>query len=240
MGKMTSVDKKSNQRKVAFFDVDGTIFRSSLLIEIVEELIVRKVFSKNSEAEFLKEKENWINRRGQYEDYIMSVVHSFKKHIQGVPYKTFMEIGEDMVEANYMKTYVYTKNLIKELKAKNYYIIAISQSPKGILDKFCQHLGFDKVYGRMYELGPEDQFTGQSTDEHLIQNKGAIVRRAVEKENLTLKGSVAVGDTEGDIPMLELVDKPICFNPNKKLFQYAKINKWKVMVERKDVVYEIN
>ena len=26
-------------RKVAFFDVDGTIFRSSLLIELVEQLI---------------------------------------------------------------------------------------------------------------------------------------------------------------------------------------------------------
>jgi HAD superfamily hydrolase (TIGR01490 family) len=236
----SELDKKNLvKKKVAFFDIDGTIFRSSLLIEIVEELIRRKVFSKESEAEFLKTKEDWINRHGQYEDYIMAVVQSFVRHIQGVPYKTFMDIAEEMVEKNYKKTYIYTKELIKELKDKNYFVIAISQSPKGILDKFCKHFGFDKVYGRMYELGPEDQFTGKTTDEHLIQNKGNIVRRAVEKENLTLKGSVAVGDTEGDIPMLELVEKPICFNPNKKLYRYAKINKWKVVVERKDVVYEL-
>lgn len=227
------------KRKVAFFDVDGTIFRSSLLIEIVEELIKRNVFSKESAAEFLKTKEDWINRRGQYEDYIMAVVHSFEKHIKGVPYKTFMDIAEEMVEKNYKKTYIYTKDLVKKLKDKDYFIIAISQSPKGILDKFCKHFGFDKVYGRIYELGPEDQLTGKTMDEHIISNKGNIVRRAVEKENLTLKGSVAVGDTEGDIPMLELVDKPICFNPNQKLFRYAKINKWKVVVERKDVVYEL-
>ena len=82
-------------------------------------------------------------------------------------------------------------------------------------------------------------FTGEVIDLHLIANKANIVRRAVEKEKLTLKNSVAVGDTEGDIPMLELVDTPICFNPNAKLYRIAKLNGWKVIVERKDVVYEI-
>ncbi len=51
-------------------------------------------------------------------------------------------------------------------------------------------------------------------DEHLISNKANIVRRAVAKEGLTLHNSVGVGDTEGDIPFLEMVEKPICFNPN--------------------------
>lgn len=237
---IVKIDKQTiEKKKAAFFDVDGTIFRSSLLIEIVEELIDRGVFPKETRKEYLREKENWINRRGQYEDYISAVVSTFINHIKGVPYKSFMEVTEEMVERNYHKTYIYTKNMIVDLKKKGYFVVAISQSPKGVLDKFCKHFGFDKVYGRMYELGPEDQFTGVVTDEHLIENKGAIIKRACEKSNLTLKGSVAVGDTEGDIPMLELVDKPICFNPNAKLYKYAKINKWKVVVERKDVIYEI-
>ncbi|GAI32477.1 unnamed protein product, partial [marine sediment metagenome] len=33
---------------------------------------------------------------------------------------------------------------------------------------------------------------------------------------------VGVGDTESDIAFLKMVEKPICFNPNKKLYQYAK------------------
>jgi hypothetical protein len=44
---------------------------------------------------------------------------------------------------------------------------------------------------------------------------------------------------EGDIPMLELVENPICFNPNAQLYRIAKLNKWKIIVERKDVIYEI-
>jgi HAD superfamily phosphoserine phosphatase-like hydrolase len=130
--------------------------------------------------------------------------------------------------------------LVKNLKQEGYYLLAMSHSPKTVLDKFCRELGFDKVYGRFYELGPGDKFTGKIVDEHLIANKANIIKRAVEKENLTLQGSIAVGDSEGDIPMLELVENPICFNPNDKLYRYAKINKWPVVVERKDVIYRIN
>jgi phosphoserine phosphatase len=76
-------------------------------------------------------------------------------------------------------------------------------------------------------------------DEHLILNKAAILKRAVEKENLTLAHSIGVGDTETDVPFLEMVARPICFNPNMKLYKYAKRMKWDVIVERKDVVYEL-
>jgi phosphoserine phosphatase len=125
------------------------------------------------------------------------------------------------------------------LKKDGYFLVAISQSPKGILDSFCNKMGFNKIYGRFYEIGPSDRFTGETADIHLIANKANIVKRAVLKEKLTLKDSFGVGDTEGDIPMLEMVDNPICFNPNASLFRIAKINKWKVVVERKDVIYEL-
>ena len=66
-----------------------------------------------------------------------------------------------------------------------------------------------------------------------------MIRRAVEKENLTYTDSIAVGDSESDIPMLELVTHPICFNPNSMLFKQAKRCGWEVVVERKDVIYKI-
>ena len=42
-----------------------------------------------------------------------------------------------------------------------------------------------------------------------------------------------------DVPFLELVARPICFNPSSKLYRHAKRNKWNVVVERKDVIYEL-
>lgn len=226
-------------RRVAIFDVDGTIFRSSLLIEVVEALIESEAFPERARIEFQKERLLWLDREGDYESYINAVVAAFRRHLKGVSYGELAEAGERVAELHGKETYRYTRDLLKELKSKGYYLLAVSHSPKIVLDQFCPRLGFDKTYGMMYEVGPQDRFTGAVLDEHLIANKANIVRRAVEKENLTLMHSVGVGDTESDVPFLELVAKPICFNPNLKLYRAAKRLKWKVVVERKDVVYQL-
>ena len=180
-----------------------------------------------------------MDRKGGYDDYIQAVVKVFVQNIKGVAYSDFSRIGEEVVAEQKDRVYRFTRDLIKDLQKKNYFLLAVSHSPKGILDHFCKRLGFDKVYGLIYETGPTDRFTGKITEEAFMLNKAAVVQHAVEKEGLTLKGSIGVGDTESDIPLLELVGEPICFNPNSKLFSHAKRNKWRVVVERKDVVYEI-
>ncbi|MAZ41150.1 HAD-IB family hydrolase [bacterium] len=226
-------------KKVAIFDIDGTIFRSSIVIELVDELVKSGHFPKNAKAGYEKEFYNWLDRKGDYDDYISGVVRMFMKHIKGIPYKDFARVSERAMEENKDRVYRYTRDLVKNLKKEGYFLLAISQSPKTALDPFCKKLGFTKVYGRIYELGPQDRFTGKVVDEHLIENKSYILRRAVEKEGLTLKGSIGVGDTANDVSFLELVENPICFNPDQDLYRHAMRNGWKIIVERKNVIYEL-
>ncbi len=226
-------------QKVAFFDIDGTVFRSSLFIELVEACVAKGIFSPDIRNGYAKEYALWQNREGSYEDYIYAVVDAFMKHIRGVYYGDFADIGRIVVEEQGKHTYRYTRDFIQDLKSKGYYLVAISQSPKTVLDEFCAGLGFDKVYGRIYEIGPRDLFTGIVTEEDFIKDKAQVVNRVLEKENLTREGSIGVGDTEGDIPLLASVEMPICFNPNRVLYEHAQRMKWPVVVERKDVVYTI-
>lgn len=231
--------RMSSQQKVAIFDIDGTIIRSSLFVELTEELVLRGIFPQEAKEEYEAQHKKWVEREGNYEEYISAMVKSFKKHIKGVFYGDLAETAKEVVKNQQKRTYRYTRDLIADLKKKNYFLLAISHSPKTILDYFCPRMGFDKAYGIFYEIGPEDKFTGIVADEHLILNKANILRRALEKDNLSLKGSIGVGDTESDIAFLELVDNPICFNPNAKLYKHACREKWKVVVERKDVIYEL-
>ncbi len=226
-------------QKVAFFDIDGTVFRSSLLIQLVEALIVAEVFPKQVEKEFMAAHQSWRNREGTYEKYIAKVIDVYVRNIKGVHYGVLADIGRAVVAEQSKYVYRYTRDLIQDLKKENYYIVAISQSPKTILDEFCKTYGFDKVYGRIYEIGPQDMFTGETVDVHLIENKATIVRRVFEIEDVTKERSIGVGDTEGDISLLDLVNIPICFNPNKQLYTYATRMDWKIVVERKDVIYEL-
>lgn len=227
-------------RRVAFFDIDGTIFRSSLLIELVEQLISQGLFPAVARERYYDEMLAWRDREGPYDAYIKAVIVTFLEYIKGVHYGELADIGRQVVAIQSKRVYRHTRDLVTKLKHEGYFLVAISQSPKTILDDFCEQYGFDKVYGRFYEIGPQDRFTGAIQDEHLIQNKANIVKRVFDRNpELTREGSIAVGDTDGDIPLLEAVENPICFNPNKALYLHAKRAGWDIVVERKDMIYHI-
>jgi len=227
------------KRKFAIFDIDGTIFRSSLLIESVEALIQAKVLPENIRRIYSHAHRNWLDRKEGYDKYIGAVIKASDSNMKGIPRRQYLRVIKKMVALHKNRVYRYTRDLIRELKNKNYYLLAVSHSPKYIADEFGKKLGFDKVYGRLFEVDAHDKFTGKFMHLDLISDKAKILKRAIEKENLTLQGSIGVGDSEGDIPFLKLVDQPICFNPNSKLYREAKRRSWKVVVERKDMIYKI-
>ena len=145
-------------QKVAFFDIDGTVFRGSLLIELVEELIRSGAFPTEVRSRYHESYTAWRDREESYEKYAWDVVLAFEAHIQGLHYGVLKDAGRRVVESQGRQIYRYTRDLIYDLKKKGYSIVAISQSPKLILDEFCRDHGFDKVYGRIYEIGPRVLF----------------------------------------------------------------------------------
>jgi HAD superfamily phosphoserine phosphatase-like hydrolase len=224
-------------KKVAIFDVDGTIFRSSLLIELVDALIEEEIFPARTSREYARAYQRWLDRKDSYDKYIEGVVRSFMRHMKGVTYSDFMRVSKNVTRFHKNRVYRYTRKLVHDLKKKNYFLLAISNSPKETVEGFCRGLGFHKTYGRMYGLDSKKRFTGRFLYEELVINKANVLRRAILKEHLTLKGSVGVGDSEADIPFLKMVDHAICFNPNTKLYLHAKRAGWQVIVERKDMIY---
>jgi HAD superfamily hydrolase (TIGR01490 family) len=236
---MAGMNTPRKERPVAVFDIDGTLFRSSLLIELVEELIKHEIFPPEASKAYEGARVDWLNRKGEYEPFIRKVVQSFGKYAKGAPYGEVADIAGEIIESKKDRVYRYTRDLVDDLKGKGYFLLAISHSPKFIVDGFAYELGFHKSYGTFYETGASNRFTGTIADEHLIMNKSAVLARAVKKEKLTFKNSYGVGDTESDVSMLTMVENPIAFNPNRILYRHAKKNGWPIVVERKDVIYEL-
>lgn len=226
------------KKRLAIFDVDGTIFRSSLLIRLTEELIDERIFKANVAEHYQKAREAWLNRAGTYEDYIKGVIRAFEGNISGVRYSDLRKIAHRVVAREKGRTYRFTRELVKHLKREGYFVLAISHSPKLAVENFCKTLGFSKVYGLMNEV-KDGRFTKEILYREIVFDKAKILKRTLDKGGLTLKGSVGAGDTESDIPFLKMVDRPICFNPNEKLYKYAKRAGWEIVVERKDVIYKI-
>jgi len=227
-------------QKIAVFDIDGTIFRSSLVIELLYELVECKVFPKSALKLVDKDFFAWLNREGHYEDYINKVVEVYRENIKGKKVKDFERAEQRVIEKHKGKVYRFTRSLIKNLKNKNYIIIAISGSPIGIVEKFSKSFGFNDWIGTEYEVDNK-KFTGKVINDPFFDGKDKALLKFIKdkKLNIDLKQSIAVGDAWGDISLLETVGNPIAFNPSMDLAKVAKEKGWRVVVERKNVIYEI-
>jgi HAD superfamily hydrolase (TIGR01490 family) len=232
------VKRRVKSRKVGVFDIDGTVFRSSLLRELLENLISAGVFPKRARDYYAHAYINWLDRRGSYEKYLSGIVSAYERYIKGTQQHIVWDMAHHVMDFHQNRVYKYTRDLMRDLKKSGYYLLAISGSPFDIVDPFARNMGFDSVYGRLFEVEKNERFTGRILEKSIMARKDRVLKRIIRSEHLTLKDSVGVGDSDSDIPFLNMVDRPIAFNPNIKLFNHAKKKGWEIVVERKDMIYE--
>jgi len=230
---------KQGKNKLAVFDIDGTIFRKNLHFELIEELVYEKIFSSTVKTELVGAYGAWLNNEGTYDQYRIKLVELYGKYIRGCSQTKVIDAAKQVASFNAKRIYILARDMIKKLKKENYLLLTISGSPFEIVKEYAQIFDFDAFYGSVYEVDKNGFYTGRAIFEPTM-NKGAVVKQFVTENNLSLKGSFGMGDTESDASFLELVDRPIAFNPNQNLKAIAEKNHWKIMVEKKDVIYEIN
>lgn len=226
--------------KLAVFDIDGTLFRSSLLIELMNGLVENKIFPEKSQNEINSEYMAWANREGSYGEYLGKVIKVYEKYIAGCSEESVERTVDQVLRREEKKLYRYTRSLINTLKKEKYFLFAISGSPGHILTSFAKDMGFDKYLGGYYEV-VDGVFTGQQPFGNPSLDKKKTLTNFIDKEDkkFDLKNSIGVGDTESDIPFLEMIGNPIAFNPNRKLAEHARKKRWRIIVERKDVIYQV-
>ena len=99
----------------AVFDIDGTIFRSSLLLEITYRAIANGVLPKNLSIELAKYRDPWLNRKHDetYQRYILKIVDDqmilseigilVQQYWNAIPtHFPFVELGEFIVMPNHV------------------------------------------------------------------------------------------------------------------------------------------
>ncbi|HYV33990.1 MAG TPA: HAD-IB family phosphatase, partial [Candidatus Limnocylindria bacterium] len=149
----------NSQKKLAVFDIDGTIFRSSLVIELSHALVDSGVFPKSARTEIKQEYLAWVNRKGSYEAYINKVVKIYIKQISGKRFNQVNTAAQSVINLQKDKVYRFTRDLIKKLKKQNYLLVAISGSPSYIVSAYAKAIGFNLFFGTELEV-KNGKFTG--------------------------------------------------------------------------------
>lgn len=230
----------------AFFDIDGTIYREGLITEVFKKIIKYELVGESkwySEVRpaFIK----WDKRQGDYDTYLLKMVDIYTEAIKGVNKYHIDYIAKKVIEQKGDRVYTFTRERIKWHKEQGHIVMAISGSPIELVREMSMKYNMDDYRGTIYELNDKDEYNGEITPMWDSESKYNAISDMVKKYNIDLSKSFAYGDTSGDFTMLDLVGNPFAINPTRellsKLMECEEIKeKIKVIVERKDVTYNLD
>lgn len=230
----------------AFFDIDGTLYREGLITEVFKKLIKYEIIEPERWFKEVKpDYDRWDKRQGNYDTYLLKMADIYIDAIKGL-HKTQIEyIANKVVTQKGDRVYTFTRDKIKWHKSQGHKIITVSGSPYELVREMASKYGFDDYRGSIYEMDENNIYTGKVKPMWDSESKHKAILELVDKYNLDLENSYAYGDTSGDFSMFKLVKYPTGVNPTKELIDKVlndeKVkNKINIIVERKDVVYNLN
>jgi HAD superfamily hydrolase (TIGR01490 family) len=226
-------------RPFAVFDIDGTLIRWQLYHALNDALARKKLINEKGFDKVRKARMNWKRRSHDlsYRDYEQQLVDLFEQELEGLKVSDLENAAQEVFDEYKDQAYIFTRDLIADLKKKDYLIFAISASPDIIVEKLAHYYKFDDFVASTYSA-KNGIYTGETNV--TLGKKAEILDNLIIKNRATKKASFAVGDSEGDSAMLELVDKPIAFNPNKQLLDHSIQKHWDIVIERKNVIYKLS
>lgn len=224
------------RRKFAAFDIDGTVFRWQLYHELFDALGEAGIADAHDLQNVIDARKKWSARNSSFSEYEEVLVEVMERIIVGLPEARVNELARQIMTNKGQRAYAYTRKLMQDLKAEGYVIVAISGSYQQLVEPFAELYNVDIAIGSGLET-VEGKITRKSRE--IIGHKDVFLKQIVDEHDLSWDDSYAVGDSGGDIAMCELVTHPIAFNPDDKLFAVARQHDWKIVIERKNMIYEL-
>ncbi len=230
----------------AFFDIDGTLYRDSLMVEHFKKLLKYEVIDAALWHDHAKHTyEDWDRRQGNYDDYLLELAQIYIDSMKGLNKHNIDFISDQVINLKGDRVYRYTRARIAWHKCHGHKVIFISGSPSFLVEKMAKKYDITDFRGTEYLLDAQDNYTGEIVQMWDSENKHNAIMDFVDRYQIDLSKSYSYGDTNGDLAMLKLVGHPITINPTKELIQNIQLdpelrNKITLIVERKDVIYKLN
>lgn len=237
------MEKNRQKTKAAFFDIDGTLFRSSLLVEQFKLLVKRRIIDPDIWFDQIKPLYDQYDKRyGEYDNYLLALTTQYQDKLKGIRKDFIQELSREVIDRNKDIVYRVTRNAIAEHKKNGFKIFFVSGSPDFLVDEFAKYYHADESIGTTYIFDENDRFTGKVVPMWDSSNKKKAIKYLIDKYNVDVTNSFAYGDTNGDFTMLKAVGNPVAVNPSYEFIERMSADsnmreKVKVFVERKDVRY---
>ncbi|WP_455092769.1 HAD family hydrolase [Parvimonas micra] len=229
----------------AFFDIDGTIARESLMIEHFKRLIKYEILDESIWVDNVKQLYmEYVNRYGAYDAYIEALSEKYRSDLKGFDVRYNKFIAEQSIKKVFERVYVFSRNQLEFHRSNGHLIFFISGSPDFLVKEMAEKYNVTEFRATKYLYDEYGKFTGEIVPMWHSEGKDEVCNEIIEKYNIDIEKSYAYGDTTGDLSMLRRFGNAYTINPSKKLLERIKKDeelskKVNVIVERKDVIYKL-
>lgn len=223
-----SKNQPPERKTAAFFDVDGTIVKSTIvhyyvwlrfpllhpalrpfwLIQFAPKVIYYLFLDKASRTKF---------NRVFYRNYRRLDVEKLRR----LAYEKF----DTHLRA---KIFPAALDRIREHRSRGDLVVLVSGSLNFIIQPLADFLQCDHVLTvKLHEK--DGKFTGELTTPPLSgDEKARVIAEFAERHGVDLTASYAYGDSSADLPMLRCVNHPVAVNPSKKFRRIAIESCWEI------------
>lgn len=212
----------------AFFDMDGTLVRSTvvhyyfffarlwyrgwrrvtlyatmplrIIIYLIVDMISRSAFNRLMYRSYRGMEKKWL------EEKAMACLDEFMK-------PRFISV---------------TCNALRRHKEAGHVVVLVTGSLDFIVEPLARAMGIDYVLCPRLEF-KEGRATGRLLDKPVVdRRKGDLMKEFAAKNGIDLDQSYAYADSMSDLAMFESVAHPIAVMPEKRLAKYARANDWTI------------
>lgn len=239
-GSASAAVTSSSKLKVGILasDCDGTFEREQFLALFIQTGTQLGIFPPQLGEDFAALRTRHRDRHISFEAYDRTMIEMFLTHVRGLPESDITRIAQRIFERDKDWNYRFTKALLHHLKPTHRSIM-ITGALDEIVRLLAPYWGFHAHAATVLETDETGRLTGNTKELPVSDKRTALLRFKESVPDSTLADSVAIGDTLSDMPMLDVVERPIAFNPDYALAVPTQENGWTLVVERKDIIYVI-
>lgn len=212
-------------RKVAVFDLDGTIvYNTTAERELFYFLVQRDIVTPLQIGMFLLESTRLVFSGG------INSLRRNKYYLYRIPEKRIRAVMPEFCSQRLQKC--FSVPVIKHfytLKEEGYEIVLLSGTPTLILEYLQGVLPFDFYIGCVLETKNE-RFTGRIVDIYPYgEDKVKAFKRCFADEEIDYPGSWCFANKFSDVPLMKLFGNPVAVHPDARLFRYARQYHWNII-----------
>ena len=221
-------------KRAAFFDVDNTLIRGSVIYFLGRGMYQRGYFTKKDISRFVLANLRFRLTGKEITDEIKRFQDAATDFIGGHNVKDIEAIAQEIYD-EYVSPAMWqgTIDIAQSLVAEGIEVYLVTAAPEDMAVLIAKRLGLTGALGSKAEIS-DGIYTGRMNGALLHGKEKAVAVTQLSKEKgFDLKECLAFSDSNNDLPLLQCVGYPSAINPDALLSLRAMAEGWPIHDFRK-------